>query len=395
MLGLGFETLIALAFILALTAFFHTKYDEKTVAYAPTILTTLGIFATFLGIALGLLHFDSTNIEASVPDLLQGLKTAFWASVAGVGAALSIKLRHYFFSESIEDDIDFSEDSFGKELLTLLKNIQYDINNKNNDELISQVKLFRQDTKDYLDKVRGDSNVRLESLRDAQIEALEKLTEMSSKTLVEALRDVIRDFNDKITEQFGENFKELNQAVGKLLVWQEEYKVFLINISEQTHKNAESMRSASNSYETLVGQAGVFNDLASQFSGLLSVLENQKSSINTMLKSLGELLVSASGSIPEIEKKIVDITDQLNRSVKRNQEQVSQTINDFDDHVKKLVETTGRQSAEFNAEIEKALTESLKTLGGQLAAMTEKFANDYDHLAVSLKKISELTKRTI
>jgi len=45
--------------------------------------------------------------------------------------------------------------------------------------------------------------------------------------LVEALRDVIHDFNNKITEQFGDNFKELNEAVGRLLIWQEDYKGFV------------------------------------------------------------------------------------------------------------------------------------------------------------------------
>lgn len=70
MFGLGLETSIALIFIIILIIYFHVKYNDKTVVYAPTILTTTGIFATFLGIAFGLLHFDTTNIEASVPALL-------------------------------------------------------------------------------------------------------------------------------------------------------------------------------------------------------------------------------------------------------------------------------------------------------------------------------------
>ena len=72
--------------------------------------------------------------------------------------------------------------------------------------MVSQLKLLRSDT-----------NERLDVLKKAQIEALQKLSEMGSKALVEALRDVIRDFNTKITEQFGDNFKQLNEAVAKLL----------------------------------------------------------------------------------------------------------------------------------------------------------------------------------
>ena len=71
--------------VVALTVYFHFKFNQKAISNAPTILTTTGIFFTFLGIALGLAEFDSTNVEKSIPALLGGLKTAFWASVAGVG----------------------------------------------------------------------------------------------------------------------------------------------------------------------------------------------------------------------------------------------------------------------------------------------------------------------
>ena len=41
--------------------------------------------------------------------------------------------------------------------------------------------------------------------------------------LVEALRDVVQDFNARINEQFGENFKHLKEGVAKLRVWQEQH----------------------------------------------------------------------------------------------------------------------------------------------------------------------------
>ncbi len=69
------------------------SFNDRTVHDGPSVFTTAGIFFTFLGIAQGLYNFDAQQIEASVPNLLEGLKTAFAASVFGVGIALSIKLR--------------------------------------------------------------------------------------------------------------------------------------------------------------------------------------------------------------------------------------------------------------------------------------------------------------
>jgi hypothetical protein len=39
---------------------------------APGAVISLGIFGTFLGIYIGLLNFDTTDINNSIPDLLEG-----------------------------------------------------------------------------------------------------------------------------------------------------------------------------------------------------------------------------------------------------------------------------------------------------------------------------------
>jgi hypothetical protein len=87
--GLPPVTLAFIVIIILAAIVFHINYGEKAVHAGPTILTTIGIFATFLGIAMGLSRFETTNIQESVPELLSGLKTAFWASVFGVGFALT------------------------------------------------------------------------------------------------------------------------------------------------------------------------------------------------------------------------------------------------------------------------------------------------------------------
>ena len=97
-------SLILMFLITALAVFFHlTKFSVKTVQVAPSILTSLGVFGTFLGVALGLSGFDTANIEQSVPSLIEGLKTAFWTSIIGILGAVSIKVRysikHIYFEE--------------------------------------------------------------------------------------------------------------------------------------------------------------------------------------------------------------------------------------------------------------------------------------------------------
>src|SRR5262245_17252971 len=109
-LALPSLTQFSIVLICILALCFHARFNLKTFAYAPTILTTTGIFFTFLGIAWGLSDFDTNNVQASVPALLGGLKTAFWASVAGVGGALTVKFRHFLWEVREEQGLKKSDE---------------------------------------------------------------------------------------------------------------------------------------------------------------------------------------------------------------------------------------------------------------------------------------------
>ena len=81
------------------------------------------------------------------------------------------------------------------------------------------------------------------------------MSQLGSQTLIEALRSVIQDFNQKITEQFGENFRQLNEAVGRLLVWQEQYKELVETTAVRHGEIVEAMSDATERFGVMAGQA--------------------------------------------------------------------------------------------------------------------------------------------
>lgn len=50
--------------------------------------------------------------------------------------------------------------------------------------------------------------------------------------MLTALEEVVKDFNNNLTEQFGDNFKQLNEAVKNMIVWQENYKSHITQSQE-------------------------------------------------------------------------------------------------------------------------------------------------------------------
>lgn len=351
--------------IVGLTVIFQLTYSEKTVSYGPTILTTTGIFATFVGIAMGLQHFDPAKVQESVPALLDGLKTAFWASVTGVGGALTIKFRHFFLGVPHADSgTGVDGEVTAADLANQLRGIQQALVGDDESTLITQMKLARSDTND-----------RLDALKKAQIEALQKLSEMGSKQLIEALKEVIKDFNQKITEQFGDNFKQLNDAVGKLLVWQEQYKGHMESLIGSITETVGSMKQASESFKDIVAKAETFTQVSRDLAVLLTSLQSQKDQLNIALHALADLLLKASGSLPQIETKIVDLTSQLTNAVTQNQREVEKALNDNARYLRDLVQTLSGAISKLGTDATKQVADFAGQMGGAVEG-AQKLVNE-------------------
>lgn len=357
------ETKFFIAVIFVFALIFHIAYNKNISEKAPTFLTTLGIFATFFAIAMGLLGFNASNITSSVPVLLESMKTAFWASVFGVGSALTFKLRDIFFSnyEEFSDNEEF-----------------YQI-------LIDELRGLREENKELLERSIKSQN-----------EALGKIAKSSSEELVKALQDVIKDFNAKINEQFGENFKQLNQAVEKIVVWQKQYTDYIDTSTNSLNQLIENIEKSTNKLNSVIEQSNVitnnfnhivensknFANISKDLEITLGNLNTQRQAIQTQLTTLSTLVVQASDDLPKIGSQILNIATTMQSS-----------SDEFNRKVINLTENTEKQTNALNKGIEEALTQSLTTLGGQLSAMTEKFANDYNALSNALARISQITKQ--
>ena len=64
---------------------------RKIAGSGAGLLTTTGILFTFVGITMGLYGFKLDDINNSIPKLLEGMNTAFFSSVLGVGSAIVFK----------------------------------------------------------------------------------------------------------------------------------------------------------------------------------------------------------------------------------------------------------------------------------------------------------------
>lgn len=81
----------------------------------PSLLTSLGILGTFMGLMQGLTNLDFSNAEGtiqSIPHLLTGMKFAFATSVAGIACSLCFNMLNRMAVGRAIRALDSFEDAF-------------------------------------------------------------------------------------------------------------------------------------------------------------------------------------------------------------------------------------------------------------------------------------------
>jgi len=291
--------------ISSIALLFHIRWSRRATALGPTILTTLGIFFCFAGIAWGLLDFDPNNVRSSVPHLLGGIRTAFWSSVVGIFWALTLKIRVALFGDANVAASGAQEGSTVDDLARLLLQLNRSLAGGDDCSLLSQAKLLR-----------ADSNDRIDRLAEAFNRYAENIAETNSKALVSALSEVVRDFNVKINEQFGDNFRQLNSGVERLVSWQVQYENQLETLIEQETATRKSMTEAALRFTDIVNTASEFAAVARSLQNIVRALNNQSEQLARALMLLSGLIAEVTEGLPIIEQRIGQLIARSEQGVR-------------------------------------------------------------------------------
>ena len=359
--------------ILVISVFFaiftiHLIISKRLHHFATSLLITTGICFTFYGISQGLVSFNVNDIENSLPRLIEGIKTAFLVSVVGVFGAIVLKIFELIFELIFRAKVDENKeysladvvahelgilDALSKQIRQNEQNLNAQnemnarlikaISGDEDSSLLGQIKNLRMDTNDKFSELvrefRGFANTMVEN---------------NQKALIEALSAVIKDFNDKLTEQFGENFKELNSAVSKLVLWQENYKNHIESSESLLENISQTLSKQSEDYRLLATST---NDFIASSKEILSVVKNikeQRELLSTNASSLANVLENLKENLPEIMNKI----NEFSQASLDNYEKISNENAKLSEHFQRvnneIISSTSEQRQALLAEFKEA-----------------------------------------
>jgi len=422
--------------VIDLSTFFSKKSNH--IDFKSTIVS-VGVLGTFFGVYLGLKDFDGSNISGSVPPLLEGLQTAFYTSISGMFFALSLAVIQKLNSKhSASDD----ESGILKEISQKLGTLDRIKANTESIEPTSKLVLSAlHQIKDEIGNNNRDmSNFlkeEIEKIQESLNKATESLAKGATEEIIKALETVISDFNNNLTEQFGDNFKQLNESVINMVQWQENYrssiedlevklseamevfdksiengKVLLDEIFENFKVNSEGLMESNKANQDELKKA--LDDVFDKFkTNSQSLMESNISSqellqkhIENSSESISEVRNVISGlkddfsSIAEMSNKLGTVIDtnqnQINSlqthleslsKIGKDAGEMTESIKGFSAEIQESLTSQSKSLAKMNQELDKQLPESLGKLNRSLTTLTEKFADDYGKFLELMAKL--------
>jgi len=431
-----------------------SRYNEYVYESIPTVFTTLGVLGTFVGIYFGLLKFDVNNITESIPPLLEGLKTAFSTSIAGIvlslifGKVSQIVLRNVELNEPpkptgelgelnrianiLEESQKQTEDNF-KQLNTALigetdesismhlvklrnqvteqtkalEKVQKSLGGDDETSLLTQIQKLRseqneyaQETKKNIDWIVESMNKNNELIREKFDEFSELLAKSNTEALVEVMKQATKEFNAQMSELINklvqENFQELNNSVQRMNDWQQENKEMIQTLTTQFKQVSEDFSISSAALKEITENT---NQLTNENSHLTKLIEElQKVMIeDTKYQKIVEKLTGTIDTLKENTEAFDETTNKLNDWV-RNQMNFSDSVAKLltrleeIDKIKDINEMFWNNTkAQLNEGVS-VIEKSSKQLSNDLENINAEF---YERLNDTLQNLDTLIQRII
>ena len=381
------EEIIAIFSIVMLIIFF-IDVASHILAHRDcrSIIVSLGILGTFIGILIGLLGFDSSSVSDSVPKLLEGLKTAFITSIVGMILALFLSFIQKLKGEGSAEEEVTSLNKINRQLGKLGKLDKLSSIDKKLtllDPVGESVKLLLSEISSFKDELKVNQKTLLEFLKtelaiiDGSLkEAVKTLSKGATAEIIKALESVIQDFNSKLTEQFGDNFKLLNESVLNLIEWQNTYKSSVQEFEKQLKSTTDTTQVT---LTKLFDQIKTTTDATQE---TLSKLFDQMEIATDTSKNNAKVISAITDDYTKIEaiSKKIEIVINTNQHQIENLKSHLQTFAEISEGAKGITD----HLKSFSEEIKGTLAEQSKALTGQLKSFSKEMQGTLDEQSKAL-----------
>lgn len=374
-------------FMIALCVWDYKSYVGGIHRDLKSIIMSTGVLGTFVGIFVGLWGFDTAHLENSVPLLLDGLKTAFYTSILGMGLAiiLAILQKRTPLKSDEESNLEY-----------LAKQAQHFTHLHTLPQLLEHIQTLpsTQDIHSLYERNNALMQSQFSLVNHTLQEAVSQLAKGASQELIGALESVIKDFNTNLQDQFGENFKELNSAVVKLLQWQEEYKDFvqeskalLMNTQQSLDNAKDALSHTAMNLEKITEQNTKVQEFYAATLRLMQSFESTQKDLAAHLEAIASLEGDSKQCLQNLQTFFVT-ANEGSQTAKQYISTLVENIAEYSKGLGGTLQTHITQSAEY---LKESIDSHTHTLDSQLQihrdSLTQLAQDNFSNLKAFSKDI--------
>ena len=333
--------------------------NRRIIEYFPTLVSTLGVLGTFYGITVGLLDFDTANLDASIPALLDGLKTAFFTSLAGMVGSMVLSA----FISRKQDEKDGGVSDINQAAGIICNAVQHmsELNKSTLEKLARQMQEQEMDRKAFY-RSMGDM---VSMIKDSQSGINETLQRLSASHQSEA------------------------SAMDSLVILQRSQESMLNSVNGAVAVMAENSNHFGDVVDLLGGISTTQDGINEQVQRLKDILDAEVDQIERSMDKTNSLLERKFDEFTELLKK--SNTEALVEVMKKVTEEFQKQMNSL---INKLIQENFEQ---LNRSVER-LNQWQQENKEMIASLTQQYwemANNFDATSTSLDRVKNDTQSLV
>ncbi|MCR5830520.1 MAG: MotA/TolQ/ExbB proton channel family protein [Lachnospiraceae bacterium] len=303
----------------------------------PGLLTGLGILGTFIGLSIGLQHFNTgttAQMTDSIEPLMNGIKVAFHTSIFGMVFSLAfnaIYKRKLYEGESAVQE--FSQ-AFKKYVLP-------DTENNGMNQLIS----LQAEQLSAMDRMYTRVAEELGNIIDPHFDRLEKVVAEFETIMVrnetEAIRQIVDTFITEMNTSLGNSFYQLSESVNEQYKSQKANADMMTELLKTTGSGKDTLNNINNETERLVTTLNSYTasiqTIQNELQRTLSGLSGEDKAVRELLMQEKNMLLEQGNMIMEFKKSVSDIA-KYSAETNQNMNEALEEITNGVDYMRKLTD---------------------------------------------------------
>ena len=303
----------------------------------PGMLTGLGILGTFIGLSIGLQHFNTgttAQMTESIEPLMNGIKVAFHTSIFGLVFSLTFNAIYKRKLYEGECAIDEFSHAFKKYVLP-------DTENNGMNQLIS----LQGEQLSAMDRMYERVAEELGRIIDPHFERLEKAVAEFETIMVrnetEAVRQIVDIFIKEMNTSLGNSFYQLSESVKEQYESQKQQADLMTDLLKTTGSNTATLHTINHETERLVATLNSYTasiqTIQDELQKTLSGLASEDRSARDLIVQEKNILIEQGNIIAELRQAISEMS-KYSKDTNEHVDEALEEITNGIDYMRKLTD---------------------------------------------------------